>query len=34
VKDAVHRGEITPWRYESYLQIVEEIRDALPTWRQ
>ncbi|MEY4700234.1 MAG: hypothetical protein RL326_421 [Pseudomonadota bacterium] len=34
VKGAVDRGEITPWRYESYLQIVEEIRDALPTWRQ
>lgn len=34
VKEAVGRGEITPWRYESYLQIVEEIRDALPTWRQ
>jgi ribosome biogenesis GTPase len=34
VKEAVDRGEITPWRYESYLQIVEEIRDALPSWRQ
>lgn len=34
VKEAVDRGDITTWRYQSYLQIVEEIRDALPTWRQ
>jgi ribosome biogenesis GTPase len=34
VKEAVDRGAIASWRYESYLQIVEEIRDALPTWRQ
>lgn len=33
VKEAVSRGDITSWRYESYLQIVEEIREALPSWR-
>ena len=33
VKEAVDRGEIASWRYESYLQIVDEIRDARPSWR-
>ena len=33
VKAAVDSGAITAWRYESYLQIVEEIRDARPSWR-
>ncbi len=28
VRDAVERGEIAPWRYESYLQILREIEEA------
>jgi ribosome biogenesis GTPase len=28
VRDAVERGEIAPWRYESYLQILGEIEEA------
>jgi ribosome biogenesis GTPase len=28
VKDAVSRGDVAQWRYESYRQILEEIEDA------
>jgi ribosome biogenesis GTPase len=28
VRDAIERGEIAPWRYNSYLQILQEIEDA------
>jgi ribosome biogenesis GTPase len=28
VRDAVERGEIAAWRYESYLQILGEIDEA------
>ena len=28
VRDAVERGDIAPWRYNSYLQILEEIEEA------
>lgn len=28
VHDAVERGDIAPWRYESYLQILREIEEA------
>ncbi len=28
VRDAVERGEIAPWRYESYLQILQEIDES------
>lgn len=28
VRDAVERGDIAPWRYNSYLQILQEIEDA------
>jgi len=28
VRDALERGEIAPWRYQSYLQILDEIEEA------
>ena len=28
VRDAVERGDIAPWRYNSYLQILDEIEEA------
>lgn len=28
VRDAVESGEIAPWRYQSYVQILDEIEDA------
>jgi putative ribosome biogenesis GTPase RsgA len=28
VRDAVERGEVAPWRYHSFLQILEEIEEA------
>ncbi len=28
VRDAVERGDIAPWRYHSYLQILDEIEEA------
>jgi ribosome biogenesis GTPase len=28
VRDALERGEIAPWRYHSYLQILDEIEEA------
>ncbi len=30
VKDAVSRGDVASWRYESYCQILEEISEARP----
>lgn len=28
VRDALERGQIAPWRYQSYLQILDEIEEA------
>lgn len=28
VRDAVERGDVAPWRYNSYLQILDEIEEA------
>ena len=28
VRDALERGDIAPWRYQSYLQILDEIEEA------